>query len=462
MKDTVKKVMNFRFDRYRDAEIQLEKLAEKGFILKECGNFLWTFARGEPKKLKYTITYFSEGSVFNPDITENQQVYFDYAKAAGWNFVAQLNQMQIFCNEADTIIPFETDEREKLNNIRRCMNKSFVPAMVVLLLVCILNLNAQFNSFRLGPVDFLADYGELLSVSMFLVNTIYFIYSLLDYFVWCKRSEQSLASGGTCFEGNSMVHKIVDIIFIGLIIGMLCGQLLFLGSKISFVAIFLCIAQVPIQMYLFKSSIQYLKKKKASAMLNKVISITVLVIVTFAYAIFIMWFLFTYGMLKDTESDYRTVTWQLTEATSHDYKLYSDEIPLTCEDLYGEIDYDYYSYEKELESTFLLKKSAYDQDSLPAKNGPPQLEYEILESEYDFVFQIAKNYLLEIPQWQQNMSYKIIDNDIFSTLEAYQKYYGDDPTGKYILIYHGKVIVLNVEEPPTKLQIDIIKDKLID
>ena len=93
MKDRTKRIINFRFDRYEDVENKLEKLAAKGLFLEKCGPFLWTFRKGTPKKLKYTVTYFSEGSVFNPDITDNQQTYFDYARAAGWNFVTQFNQM---------------------------------------------------------------------------------------------------------------------------------------------------------------------------------------------------------------------------------------------------------------------------------------------------------------------------------------------------------------------------------
>ncbi|MEL7657892.1 MAG: DUF2812 domain-containing protein, partial [Bacillota bacterium] len=56
MKDKVKKVISFRFDRYKDIEIKLEKLAAKGLFLEECGAFLWTFRKGEPKNLKYTVT----------------------------------------------------------------------------------------------------------------------------------------------------------------------------------------------------------------------------------------------------------------------------------------------------------------------------------------------------------------------------------------------------------------------
>lgn len=71
MKDRVKRVVNFRFDRYRDMEVRLEKLAAEGLFLEKCGSFAWTFHKGEPKSLHYTVTYFSEGSLFNPDITDN-------------------------------------------------------------------------------------------------------------------------------------------------------------------------------------------------------------------------------------------------------------------------------------------------------------------------------------------------------------------------------------------------------
>lgn len=148
MKGRVKRVVNFRFDRYREMEVRLEKLAAKGLFLERCGGFAWTFRKGEPKSLHYTVTYFSEGSLFNPHITDNQQTYFEYAKAAGWDFVAQLNQMQIFSSEAENPIPFETDEREKLDNIKRCMNKSFLPSMVLLIVVFSLNLVVQFSSFQ--------------------------------------------------------------------------------------------------------------------------------------------------------------------------------------------------------------------------------------------------------------------------------------------------------------------------
>lgn len=460
MKDTIKRIINFRFDRYEETEIKLEKLAAKGLFLEECGSFLWTFRKGTPQKLKYTVTYFSEGSVFNPGITDNQQTYFDYAKAAGWNFVTQFNQLQIFCSEADNPIPFETDEKEKFENIKRCMKKGFLPSMILMILVFAFNLVVQFNSFQLNPVDFLSDPNRLFPVFMILAVVIYEVYSLLNYFAWCKRSERSIVIKGVCAKSGNIVHRIVDMFFMCFIFGIIGYFLFHLSFETSRFGLVLSIAQMPILMIVFWSSIKYLKRKKASATINKLISFTVLIIASFAYLAFIMVSIMKFGFSIDDGSTYRTIAWPINATYSHEYRLYSDEIPLTCEDLYGPIDYNYYSYESEIDSTFFLSKSAYRQDSLPAKDAPPQIEYEILEPQFDFVYRIAKEYLLEIPEWRDNTSFEPIDNKIFDTAEAYQRYYDATPTGEYILFFENRIIVLDMEEPLTTKQTSIIIKKL--
>src|SRR6056297_3310101 len=460
MKDKTKRIINFRFDRYEDVENKLEKLAEKGLFLEKCGPFLWTFRKGTPQKLKYTVTYFPEGSVFNPDITENQETYFDYAKAAGWNFVTQFNQMQIFSSEADNPVPFETDEKEKLDNIKKCMKKSYLPATIVIILVFVLNLIVQFNSFQLNPIDYLSDPIRLLSSTMILSIILYSLYSLMTYFIWIKRSEKSIALGGECAKNSSIVYKIVDIIYMAFVFGSL-GYLLFhLLFEIGGFGLFLPIVQMPILMIIFWSSIKYLKKKKASATKNKVISITVLIIANFAYFALLMAVIMRFGFSMDNDSNYRTVNWQFSKTEIHEYKLYRDEIPLTSEDLYGQIEYDYYSYEREIDRTLFLSKSSYRQDTPTSKDSPPRIEYEILKPQFDFVYGLAKGDLLEIPEWRENTTFEPIDNKIFDTVEAYQRYYEDTSTGEYTLFFEDRIIRLDMEEPLTTKQILIIKEKL--
>ena len=66
MKTTVKRIIYYQFNQYKDIEIKLEKMAEQGLFLKEIGLTFCTFKKGEPKKVKYKVTYFSEASIFNP------------------------------------------------------------------------------------------------------------------------------------------------------------------------------------------------------------------------------------------------------------------------------------------------------------------------------------------------------------------------------------------------------------
>lgn len=420
MKAITKRMMQFRFDRIEDMAVKLEKMAAKGLLLEECGALLWTFRRGAPQKLRYSVTYFSEASMFDPDINDNQQTYMEYARTAGWTFVAQLNHMHIFCSEVDHPIPFETDENEKLNTIKKCMNKSFVPSMLLGILALVLLMFVQFRSFQLNPIDYLSDPIRLLLSSMAAVATLYHVFSLAAYVFWLKRSEKSIALGGGCVKNSKVIHTAVDSILLAFLFGSLAIVLLHLAVKTSRLVFILTVAKLPILMLVFWSSIKYLKKKKVSAMVNRLVSYAVLMLVNVALFALIMTSIMRFGLGMHHESSYRTVNWQLTETESLAYRLYRDDIPLTSEDLYGQKDYMYYSYEKRTDKTFLLSKSVYSQDSPPAKDSPPWIQYEVLETRFNAIYQLAKDYLLQIPEWQDNMTLEAMDNTIFGTIEAYQ------------------------------------------
>ena len=462
MTKKIKKIVYFRFDRLQDLESKLEKYAGKGLFLAECGSFFWTFRKGEPKKLKYAVSYFSEGSVFNPEITANLQAYFAYAKAAGWNFIAQLNQLQIFYSLDENPIPFETDEMEKFENIKKSMKKSFLPSLVMMILVFSLNLLVLFNSFRYDKIGFLSDASRLFSVTMLFFAVLYYIYLLAGYFLWCRRSERAIRAGVEISESGSSTQRIVEIIFLSYLLGSTTWFLLYILAKMSWIGILLIILQIPFLMLAFWSSIRYLKKKKISALKNKIISYTVLGAASIIYLILLIRLIINFNFGTQNAASFRTVTWQLTATESHDFKLYRDELPLTCEDLYGKLNYEYYSYEKNVDNSIFLTKESYRQDSLPAKDSPPRLEYEIIEPHFAFVYGLAKEQLLEIPEWRrESSSLKPLNDALYGTLEAYQEYYDNDPTGKYILLFKDKIITLNLEEPATNEQVAVIKEKLL-
>lgn len=459
MKSTIKKIIQFRFNQYKDIEYKLEKMAEQGLFLKEIGSIFWTFIKGESRKVKYTVTYFSEASIFNPVETDNQQTYFDYAKESGWNFVAQYNKMQIFACEDENPVPFETDERQKFDNIKKCMRMTFLPSTMVMILVFLFNLVVQYNSYSLFPINFLAETYRLFPVAIMIPTVIYFTYTLVSYFVWCKKSEKSINIGGGCIEQTHAYHKIIDAIFLIYIFSIMFLFMLNMAEKNNLLILVLGCIQVPILFIFFQSSIKLLKKKKQSALINKLITYCLLIIVNFAYIVLILIIIIRFDFQIGNQYPYRIVTWQLTPTESHDYKLYNDDIPLTCEDLYGSSDYEYYSYKKKIDNSIFMKRNEYRQYSLPAKNSPPQIEYMIIEPKLDFVYDIVAKDLKKVPEWSDRKM-KPLDNRIFGTEEAYQFYYDINGTGEYLLFYKDQLILLNLEEPVTEEQIYVIKKNL--
>lgn len=460
MGDKVKRIVSFRFNQYKDIELKLETMAKNGLFLEKVGAMFWTFKKAEPKNLKYTVTYFSEASIFNPIATDNQQTYFDYAKEAGWNLVAEFHQMQIFCSEDENPIPFETDEREKFENIKKCMRKNFLPSTIVMTFVFILNLVVQYSSYTQNSVDFLAETSRLFPIAIIFPTVVYLSYTLIAYFIWCRQCEKSLSIGSGCIEKTHRYQKIVDITLISYDLILVTLFLLDMFQNSNLVLIILGIIHIPILMFVFRFSIYYLKNKKYSATFNRIVSYTLLIVASFAYIFFIMIVIIRFDIPNEKEKNYRTVTWQLTPTETREYKVYNEDIPLKCEDLYGNIAYDNYSYEKHIDNSIFLKRSQYTQDSLPGKNSPPRIEYVIIEPKFNFVYDIIVGDLKKVPKWSDKKIAEM-DNSVFNTTEAYQFYYDDMVyNGDYLLLYRDKIISLNLEEEATKQQVSIIIEKL--
>lgn len=460
MGNKVKKIVSFRFNQYKDIELKLEEMAQSGLFLEKVGAMFWTFKKAEPKNLKYTVTYFSEASVFNSVVTDNQQMYFDYAKEAGWSFVAEFNQMQIFCSEDENPIPFQTDEREKFDNIKKCMRKNFLPSTIAMILIFMLNLIVEYRAYAQNLIDFLAETRRLFLIAIILPTVIYFTYLLVAYLIWCRQCEKSLSMGGGCIEKRHRYQKTVDVILISYNLILVTLYILDMFQSGNLALVILGIIHIPILMFIFRFSIQYLKKKKQSATFNRIVSYTVLTVASFAYIFFVMIVIIKFDILYGEEKDYRTITWQMTSTETREYKIYNEDIPLRCEDLYEDITYDNYSYEKNMDDSIFLRRSHYRQDSLPGKNSPPRIEYMIIEPKFDFVYDIVVEDLRKIPEWSHKKIEKM-DNSGFSAEKAYQFYYNDkNYNGECLLLYKDKIVWLDLEDQLTERQADIIVEKL--
>ena len=463
MKTTCKKLMSLNYSYYKEIEKKLEARAKKGYILQKIGGTFWTFTKTEPQNLKYTVTYFDEGSIFNPHPTDNQLTYIEYAAAAGWDYVCEQNKMQIFSSSAENPTPFETDEKEQLKNIHTCMKKSFVFPEVLLLVMFLFNFVLRTESMFSRPTDFFSSKTDVITAFLFLDTIIFITYNLINYYVWYYKSKKSVALGMGCVNTFSKKKKAFEILCLAISLFLLGYMVLELFEYTNYLLIAIAFAQVPIFALVYWGSIKLLKKFNVSAKSNKIISISLLILTSILYIFFIFFAISKFDFPERTYKQYTSVEWEIFEGETREHRIYQDEIPLTCQDLYGEIDYDQYSYLETLESTFLLSKKVYSQSSFMAEDPTPRLSYAIYTPKFEFVYDLIVSELTHIEGWMR-VSPEPIDNAIFGTQKAYifRYVYGDtdEYVGEYILLFDEEIIHIIADDPFTPEQTEVVKNAL--
>ncbi len=460
MSKTVKRFMNFQFNHYTDLQQQLEKYAKEGLFLEKHGTFFWKFRRGEPKNTAYTVTYFPEGSMFNPHPTENQLTYYEYAQQSGWEFVTEINQMQIFCSDKPNPTPFDTDHGAKLANIKKCMRKSFLPSTIAIIVVFLLNIIIQITSLERTPIEFLSSYTRLFPLAVIVPVTIQHICILIGYISWCVKSTRSVMQGGKCIEKTHKLQRTVKVILMIYTLSVLLAFIIGMVSGGDSFIMLLGMAQTPLLILIFGGAIRLMRRAKASATANRVVAYTLLIAVSFGYMFLVGLFIVSnLGENQDAE-EYRLVEHQLTDTVSQEYRLYSHDIPLTCQDIYGQDDYEFYSYEAHSTQTVFMSYENYSQSGLPAKDSPPKVSYDITRPKSKLMYDIATHDVLTPNYWFDGTMAEIDPQPFYAT-KAYKLLNIDgDHFGDYTLFYEDKIVELYLEEVPTQKQMQIIGEIL--
>ena len=87
---------HFLFYDYTGIEGHLEAMAEKGWLLKECGRVFWRYEAIPPQKIHFAVTYRPEVTDFDPLPDRNRELYLNLCESAGWTWIASRQSMQIF------------------------------------------------------------------------------------------------------------------------------------------------------------------------------------------------------------------------------------------------------------------------------------------------------------------------------------------------------------------------------
>ena len=78
MKKTKKFLFQLSFYDQRAIQNKLADLARQGWMLKQPGQYFWTFERMEPRELRFAVTYFPGASEFDPGPTVGELTKMDF------------------------------------------------------------------------------------------------------------------------------------------------------------------------------------------------------------------------------------------------------------------------------------------------------------------------------------------------------------------------------------------------
>ena len=291
-----RELMTYLLFDYEGIEEHLEKMAARGWYLETPGNTIWTYREGEPAEVKYAVTYVPKASQFDPEPIAEQRTLEEFCREAGWEKVGDFLQAQIYMNRKPDAVPIETEEEVRLEVIREAMQKSFVPANVVLVLLMVFNLWQGMAGFFSDPLSHLSGYGSLLAIVFLPAGAVLIAANLIAYFVWLHRSAKSIASGGTCTSPKAvrLLNKwqlpVIAVYFIAMVAG-IAGEGNTGGARymVLYMAGFFGLVA------LLNVTKNFMKKRGVSRGKNIAVFVIVDIIGAFAMVSLVMWLAFSGG-----------------------------------------------------------------------------------------------------------------------------------------------------------------------
>lgn len=460
MKEIKRCFCNFSFYDQQAIQEKLEDMAGKGWMLEKTGSFMWTYKRMEPKKLRFSVTYFPNASDFDPGPTDGELTKIDYCRQDGWILVTSWGVMQIFYNENINAVPIETEPVTQVENIRRSMRKNVLLPQSVLCVMLLWNVFLRLSYWKRDPIGELSDPMSLYVVFMYGGFALACLYEIGFYFFWSRRAKAAAQNDGVFLpiQSRPVVSWILTA-FSALLVILVFSTL---KGPLGFAMLWLC--AVPLIGVIGNLIKKYLKNRGASRNVNRIVSVGSVLVLTFLFL-----GLITASIIRGDLhfSDSKTVvgTYELYGRTR---EIYNDPLPLSIEEL-ADVNAQW-SKEADHQETFLLSNTEYRQYAVPIDgNDRPDernLEYTITEVKWDFLFDFTKQAVLDSRQDEIHGDYVFtdhyepIDASIWNADDAYQLHWSDSVMDTYLIFWKNRIVEIKFYWEPTPEQITVAAEKL--
>ena len=180
---------------YHRLQEKLTRFAAEGWHLEKISNLMMKFRRGEPKQVRYEITYSAAASAYNSQPTEEEQDLADLCAEAGWELAAAYAQLQIYRNEDPNAPPLETDEVQKYQNIRRNIMKHQIPHQLMMIALFTVQFLLHGSSLLQKPASILSSSIMVLVLAGCVGIVIEYSILLAGGLLWLRKAGRAVEEG---------------------------------------------------------------------------------------------------------------------------------------------------------------------------------------------------------------------------------------------------------------------------
>ena len=432
----------------------LEKMARKGWQLENAGNPFWTYRKAEPANLHYAMTYFPDASVFDSQLTGEQETYADYCAAAGWEMVSTYGPLQIFVNDRPDPVSIETDEKEKLTAIHGAMKKMLLLPYGALAAVWLVNL-----LLRLGPQSYystLSTFSSNQQLLLLLAIALLILVSLgmiVDYLVWYLRSQRAVERGGACLPSHTRPRMIFQWTILAVAMAAALGSVGYASGRPWLPLVLVVLCGVFLLMAGTYGLLHLLKSRNGSRRFNRRAYIAGTVVLSIIYTAVLVKGMT--ALIPRTEAPVPAEVYTVeTERGSRTYDIYREDIPLTLEDLgYTVTEADHCSYQRGEQASPLVRWVQYSQSVYGEGSDLPELEYDTADIPWTWLRERCWKKLPDL--YGYTINFEETDPEPWGADRAMVQ---DDfsLTQRYLLLYGDRIVVLVLEFTPTVEQRSVI------
>lgn len=443
MRETKRQMNLHSFYDHTGIEAHLRRMAEKGWLLCEIGQFFWHYRRIEPKTLTFSVCYFPKATIYDPGPSKQQEEFYDLCAHAGWTLAGSSGQLQVFYNEGENPVPIDTDPALEVDAIHRSAKKSFLLSNCLLGAVGLLNVGQFLFRLRSDPIRTLSNAAVLVSVLAFTLVLLNCVVELASYFLWRRRALKAAARGEFLPTRSHVWLQwlLLAIILPAAVWGAAClfGDGLGGVTAASLIGTVLLLAAV-------LGIRDALKKKNASAETNRAATMFACVALSILFAVVVPRF--------------------AVSALNSRPDPVPEDLPLTVGELLA-VNFTYGQSMEYLHSPLLAHLSARQYSwRWEEMDDAPELSYGVTVVKAPFLYGVCKNYLLGWREylssvWLRREGTEPIDPAPWGAQEAYRTVnkYGN-PRDEYVLCYPDRVVEVALDWTPTPEQMAVIGEKL--